>query len=73
MDQDTEDRLSWLWLLLIASVFSLFFQLFPGAWWAVVSILDIRSWTWRAYAAICAVGIVVLVAVRAWQNSRDNR
>lgn len=53
----------------------LFFQVFPVAWWTLVSFaalvfgqLDVRGWTWRAYAVSCAIAIVALVGIRAWQN-----
>ncbi len=65
--------LRWLWALLSIGCVTLFFQLVPSLWTSVLAILDIRGWTWRTYAAICAVAIVALVAARAWQGSRDNR
>jgi hypothetical protein len=63
----------WLHGLLVLSCASLFFQLFPSLWWAIVGALDPRLWSWKAYAALFATAIVVLVAVRAWQErSRDS-
>ncbi len=62
--EEAGDR--WLWVLLAVRRLTLALQLVPTVWWALVSIFDIRSWTWREYAAICAVAIVALVAVGAW-------
>lgn len=72
-DNETDVSTNWLWLLLIVSIAILVFQLFPSAWWAIVYFVDIRNWAWRAYATVCAIGIAVLVAVRAWQNSNESR
>jgi hypothetical protein len=77
-----EDRrpFPWLELVLAVSFAALLLQLFPAAWWSLVSLaavvfsyVDVRGWTWRSYAVICVVAILVLTAARAWQGSRDNR
>lgn len=62
-----------LWGLLLIAGICLVFQLFPSIWLGLVAALDARTWTWRAFAVVCAVSIVVLVAARAWQNSRQER
>jgi hypothetical protein len=71
MGREAPGNLTWIWLLLAASALTLFFQLVPSAWSAVVWALDVRVWTWRAFAGVFAAAVVVLVAVRAWQNTRD--
>ena len=72
--EELEAGFPWLWALLGISFLTLVLQLVPSAWWSVPAILDVRLWTWRAYASVCTVAIVVLVAARAWlENSRQNR
>jgi hypothetical protein len=69
MERNTATTSQWIWLLLAISLTTLIFQVFPSAWWVVVSIVDVRSWTWRSYATAFAVALVVLMAARAWQES----
>jgi hypothetical protein len=71
MDQERDIGLIWLWLLFFVSGLCLLFQLFPSVWWAFVSIFDIRNWTWRSYAIVCAVALVMLTAY-LW-NAEDGR
>lgn len=77
---EVERSFPWLESALAVSFAALFFQLFPAVWWGLVSLaalvfsyVDVRGWTWRSYAVICVVAILVLSAARAWQGSRDNR
>ena len=58
----------WLVVLLVLSSLSLLLQLFPRLRWAVVAVVDVRDWSWRSYSALFAAVIVLLVAVRAWQE-----
>jgi hypothetical protein len=59
----------WLEVVFALSCASLLFQLFPGVWWALISVVDVRNWTWRSYAAVSALTIVVLFVARAWQEN----
>lgn len=68
-DQD-EVTVSWPELVLALGSITLFFQLFPSALWALVSILDVRGWSWRSYAVASVLWIVVLVGIKAWRDSR---
>ena len=58
----------WIIALLVLGTLSLIFQLLPSLWWAVVAIVDVRSWTWVSYSVLFATTVVLLVAVRAWQE-----
>ena len=65
---DEEFAFPWLLSALAISGLSLFFEIFPDAWWSVVSFamlvlgyLDIRAWSWRSYAVVCVIAIAVLV------------
>ena len=67
-------RLYWADALFVLGVLALMFQVFPNVWWSLLSLLDVRDWTWRACATISAGAIVVLYVVRAWQaNAWNNR
>ena len=78
-DEEAID-ITWMDLVLVVSILVLglviFFQLFPGVWASVVSLLavvfsyiDVRGWTWRSYAVVCAVAISVLVILKGRQDS----
>jgi amino acid permease len=77
MRNDDEQRpFPWLEIALGVNCLALFFQIFPSLWWRLVSFgalvlsyADIRSWTWRSYAVVCVITIVVLVVVKGRQNS----
>lgn len=67
----------WLALLLVVSGITLVLQIFPGLWFGTLSILsatgstilsivDVRAWTWKAFASAFSLAIVVLFALRAW-------
>jgi hypothetical protein len=69
--EDDESSFPWLESALVVSGLALFFQLFPGAWSSVVSVaafifsyVDVRGWTWRSYAVVCAVMIAALVFIK---------
>jgi hypothetical protein len=51
-------------MLLVASLITPVFQLFPGAWTWVLGIVDVRSWTWRSYAVASTLWIVVFTPSR---------
>lgn len=53
-------------LLFVFSCVSLFFQFFPSLWWSVVSIVDVRNWSWTVIWSVNAVVIASLFAYRAW-------
>lgn len=62
----------WLPAMLVFSVITLLFQLFPAAWASLVSVagsvvtlLDVRTRTWKVSASLFAVAIVVLVVLKA--------
>jgi len=58
----------WLEFLLGVSILALVFQLCPGLWFGLLAALDVRNWTWKAWATLNALVIIILVAIRAWQN-----
>jgi hypothetical protein len=67
-------RFSWVEWALAFTFAALVFQLFPSLWWAVISVVDVRNWTWRSYAAVSTIAIVVLFVAKAWQdNAWQNR
>jgi hypothetical protein len=74
---DEEERgFPWLEGALVVSTVALFFQLFPGTGASVVSFLalvlsyfDVRGWTWRSYAVVCAIAITALVILKGRQNN----
>ena len=68
-DRPTAGATKWLWILLAISTLTLLVQLELSGWLPAIVPLDVRNWTWRGYAVLCTVTIVVLVAIRAWQNS----
>jgi hypothetical protein len=70
--QTAEAGVPWVGTLLSVSVLTLVLQLFPGVYWAALAILDVRLWTWRAYAVTFALALVALVALRAWRASRED-
>ena len=66
----------WLEGALAVCAVALFFQIFPGIWASVVSFLalvfsylDVRGWTWRSYAAVCAIAIAALVILKGRQDN----
>ena len=67
MDNDLT-AFRWLECLLALSAITLFFQLFPGAWWALVSAADVRNWTWRSYAVVSGLALALLVGLKAWRE-----
>jgi hypothetical protein len=65
-------RLSWLlqlesWLFLAA--LSLFFQLFPTAFWRVMAVVDVRDWTWGVWVGVEIAVIAVLLLLRVRQGA----
>lgn len=63
-------RLSWLlqlesWLVLAA--LSLFFQVFPAAFWRVMAVVDVRNWTWGVWVGVEIAVIAVLLLLRVRQ------
>jgi hypothetical protein len=65
-----EWQIGWVEVLLVASLITLGFQLFPGVWSWVVDIVDIRNWTWRSYAVASILWIVVFSAIKAWRDRK---
>lgn len=64
----------WVWTLLGISCLTLLLQLVPNLRWSKLSILDVGGWTWRTYAAISVISILLVAATRAHcRKSRDGR
>ena len=70
----------WLWSLLVVSCLAFLFQLVPSAWWTILDacwtfsdVVDVRGWSWRSYAVVSVITIVVLIVIRAWQDNGWNR
>ena len=59
--------------MLCISCATLVLQLFPGMLWTGLAIADVRGWTWRTYAVLCSVSIVVLMAVQVYVQTNQER
>ncbi len=68
-----EARSRWIEVLLVISGMALVVQLFPSFWWSVLTIIDVRGWTWRSWAVASAIWIVALVGIKAWRDAAENR
>ena len=73
---DEERGIPWLEVALAVSAVALFFQLFPSVWASVAAFLalvfsyvDVRGWTWRSYAVVCAIAIVALIILKGRQDN----
>ena len=81
--QTVEDRprqIPWFEGLLAVSVLALVLQMFPGMvwtlmavctaiWHATIAVVDVRSWSWKAYSGFFFVVIAFLLVVRARSES----
>lgn len=66
MLQDDETKPPWPEILLAVAIAVLVLEIFPGGWWWVVAVVDVRGWTWRSYASASAALVIVLVVLKAW-------
>ena len=66
---DGESAFPWLESCFIISFLALILHLFPAVWWALVSVVDLRQWTWRSYAVLFAIAVAVLIVAKGRQES----
>lgn len=63
----------WPELLLLIGLLGLVLQLFPDVGARILAFIDVRTWTWRAYAVVCGIWVVSLVVLKAWRDNASNR
>lgn len=63
----------WPEALFVIFIISLLVQLFPSFWWSVLTIIDVRGWTWRSWAVASAIWIVALVGLKARRDAAEDR
>jgi hypothetical protein len=55
------------WLVL-AGLF-LVFQVFPGLFWGLLYLIDVRNWSWGAWVGAEIGAVIILLALWRWQKS----
>lgn len=60
-----------IWVLLVSSCLTLFFQLFPSIWSNLLTVIDVRNWSWTMIWIINILMLTILISYRAWIN-RNN-